>query len=117
MDKEEAEQFIAKEMSKQTASHDTRLKMTFIRQKTDPSKIFVFARCDHTIADGNGFLQTFANLQDNREGNCVPCPKKKASSFMQIKNKFGGFKKLQDIVEERKSTTKQLGFDAKSRNN
>ena len=36
---------------------------------------------------------------------------------MEIKNKFGGIKKLQDVVEERKSTTKQLGYDAKSRNN
>ena len=56
MDKEEAERFVAREMSTPTPSHDTRLKMTFIRQKSDPSKIFVFAVCDHSIADGYGLL-------------------------------------------------------------
>ena len=90
--------------------------MTFIRQKTDPSKIFVFACADHAVADGIGLIQTFANLQDNREGNCVPCLKKKALSWSQIYNKFGEVKKLIDIVEARKTGTKQLGVDAKTEN-
>ena len=84
MDREEAEQFISNEMSKELPRHDTRLKMTFIRQKTDPAKIFVFAHTDHAVADGLGLIQTFANLQDNREGNCVPCPIKKELSWSQV---------------------------------
>ena len=107
-------------MSKELPRHETRLKMTFIRQKTDPSKIFVFAHTDHAIADGLGLMQTFANLQDNREGNCVPCP-----NYLKVNlddTKYGDVKKLigtviMEFLLKWVSETNQLGLDAKSKNN
>ena len=81
MDLKEAEKFMAEVMSEPIHNEDTRLKMFIIRQKKDPSKVFVFSKIDHNVVDGIGLLQTFANMQDDSSANPVPCPNRESFSL------------------------------------
>ena len=108
MDLKEAEKFMAQVMSETISSEDTRLKMFIIRQKKDPSKVFVFSKVDHIAVDGIGLLQTFANMQDDSSANSVPCPNRQSFSLEEKMDKTAEYTSMLEKSKNRYDAFKQV---------